>query len=223
MHGSRAFSDNVPTVVCVVQLDAVQLGGGLSLPNLAMYYYTAIERFDSGNAERWEGFTRWLGRSDLKRLVTLDHTLCPTVVHPQSADDWLYVAKEEFMIDFFTDLNLVLRHAASRRPSVVIAVARDPALEEVDGFPRPDFELAGFDVVDVQFTGSVIFSPKRFPGTIDISQLSPDSGLIPSRDSAFEARDALRRRYPNREDAHCAVWAVWRYLGPAASTTGRRP
>jgi hypothetical protein len=180
-----------------------------------MYYYAAIERFDPRTGERWMGFTRWLGRTDLKRIVTLDHTLCPPVVHPQSADDWQYVAKEEFMIDFFTDLNFVRRQAVSRRPSVVIAVARDPAIEEVVGFPHSDFELAGFDLVDSQFTGSPIFHPDRFAGAIDISQVSSESGLIPSRDLALGVRDTLRRRYPDREDARCCVWAIWRYTGIA--------
>jgi len=178
-----------------------------------MYYYTAIERFDPGNGERWVGFTRWLGRTDLKRIVTLDNTLCPPVVHPQSADDWQYIAREEFMLDFFTDLNFVQERAAGRRPSVVIAVARDPAIEVVDGFPHPDFELAGFDLVDDQFTGSVIFNPKRFPGAINVSELSSDSGLIRSRDRAFEVRDMLRQRHPDREGARCFVWAVWRFTG----------
>jgi DNA-directed RNA polymerase sigma subunit (sigma70/sigma32) len=50
-----------------------------------MYYFTAIERFDPGNGERWVGYTRWLGRADLTRVVTLDSLLCPPVVHGQSS------------------------------------------------------------------------------------------------------------------------------------------
>ncbi len=77
-----------------------------------MYYYTAIERFDPDNGERWVGYIRWLGRTDLKRLVTLDSLLCPPVVHPESADNWQFVSKEEFMLDFFTDLDFVLRRVS---------------------------------------------------------------------------------------------------------------
>jgi hypothetical protein len=180
-----------------------------------MYYYTAIERFDADNGERWVGFTRWLGRTDLKRIVTLDSALCPSVVHPESANDWQYVAKEEFMLDFFTDFDFVRKRTTGHRPSEVIAVARDPSAEEVKGFPHPDFELAGFDIVDTQFAGSVIFNPNRFPGVINVSKLSPESGLIRSRDWAFKVRDTLCRRHPDREDARCYVWAVWRYTGVA--------
>src|ERR1017187_3498230 len=119
-----------------------------------MYYYTAIERFDRDSSDLWVGYTRWLGRTDLKLLVTLDSLLCPPVVHPESADDWQFVAQEEFMLDFFTDLDFVLRRVSGHRPSVVVAVARDPSAADVSDFPHPDFELAGFDVVDTQFIRS---------------------------------------------------------------------
>ena len=182
------------------------------LPGPAMYYYTTIEQFDSGNGERWVGFTRWLGRTDLKRVITLDSALCPTVVHPESANDWQFVSKEEFMLDFFTSLDFVLRRVAGHRPSVVLAVARDPSSEEVERFPHPDFELAGFDVVDTQFTASALLN-NRFPTVITVSKLSAGSGLLKSREWAFKVRDTLRQRHPDREDARCYVWAVWCYTG----------
>jgi len=177
-----------------------------------MYYYAAIERFNRDNGERWKSFTRWLGRSDLTRIVTLDNTLCPPVVHPQSADDWEFIAKEEFMLDFYTSLDFVLRRIAGHRPSEVIAVARDPSAEEVDGFPHREFELAGFDLVDTEFSTSALLN-NRFSNVVSVSKLSRESGLILSRELAFQWRDNLRRRYPDREDARCCVWAVWRYIG----------
>ena len=177
-----------------------------------MYYYAAIERFDRNNGDRWTGFVRWLGRTDLKRIVTLDSALCPPVVHPESADDWQYVAKEEFMLDFFTNLDFVLRWIAGRRPVEVIAAARDPSMEEVDGFPHPEFELAGFDLMDNQFTASTLLN-NRFPDVINVSKLSIESGLIKSRTWAFKVRDILRQRHPDRADARCHVWAIWRYTG----------
>jgi hypothetical protein len=109
-----------------------------------MYYFTAIERFDPGNGERWVGYTRWLGRTDLARVVTLDSLLCPPVVHAQSSEDWQFVAQEEFMLDFFTSLDFVLRRVSRHRPSVVVAVARNPSPADIAGFPHPNFKLAGF-------------------------------------------------------------------------------
>ena len=177
-----------------------------------MYYSTAIERFDPDNGERWVGFTRWLGRTDFKRITTLDSALCPPVVHPESANDWQFVAKEEFMLDFFTSFDFVMKRVAGRRPSVVLAVARDPSAAEVDGFPLPDFEFAGFDVVDTQFTASALLN-NRFPAVVNVSKLSSESGLVRSRELAFKVRNTLRQRHPDREDARCYVWAIWRHTG----------
>jgi hypothetical protein len=158
------------------------------------------------------GFTRWLGRTDFKRIITLDSNLCPPVVHPESANDWQFVAKEEFMLDFFTSLNFVQQRVAGHRPSMVLAVARDPSAEVVDSFPHAEFELAGFDVVDTQFSASALLN-NRFPAVVNVSKLSVESGLLRSREWAFKIRDLLCQRHPDREDARCYVWAVWRYLG----------
>ncbi|MGB7746649.1 MAG: hypothetical protein WBN75_05100 [Verrucomicrobiia bacterium] len=178
-----------------------------------MYYFTAIERFDPGNGERWVGYTRWLGRTDLKRIVTLDSLICPPVVHVQSSDDWQFVAQEEFMLDFFTSLDFVLRRISGHRPSVVVATARNPSADDVAGFPHPNFELAGFDIVDAQFTASAILNGCNYPGAFNISELSVESGLIKSRERAFRIRDVLHQRYPNRDQTKSGVWAIWRYTG----------
>jgi hypothetical protein len=176
-------------------------------------YYTAIERFDPDNGERWIGYTRWLGRTDLKRVVTLDSLLCPAVVHVESSADWEFVAKEDFMLDFFTDLGFVLRRVAGHRPSVVVAVVREPSADEVSGFSNPDFEFAGFDVVDTQLRASALLSSSRFPELYRVSELSEESGLIRLRKRAFAIRDTLHQRHPDCEKAKCHVWAIWRYTG----------
>ena len=176
-------------------------------------YYTAIERFDPKNGERWVGYTRWLGRTDLKRLITLDSLLCPPVVHAASAGDWEYVVKEDFMLDFFTDLDFVLRRVAGHRPSVVLAVAREPSAAEVGDFTDPNFEFAGYDVVDAQFSASALLSSSRFSELYRVSELSEESGLIRLRKRAFQIRDMLQRLHPDHEKARCYVWAIWRYTG----------
>jgi hypothetical protein len=178
-------------------------------------YYTAVERFDPNNGERWVCYTRWLGRTDLKRVVTLDSLLCRTVVHVESGDDWEYVAKEDFMLDFFTDLDFVLRRVPGHRPSMVLAAIREPTAADVSGFTDPDFEFAGFDVVDTRFVASALLSSSRIPGVFNVSELSEESGLILSRERAYEIRDTLRRNYPDCEKAKCYVWAIWRYTGNA--------
>ena len=183
-----------------------------------MIYYAALEKFDSGNSQRWQEYIRWLGRSDLQRVVTLDSNICSPRVHVESGNDWEFVAREEFMLDFFTDLNFVLRRAAGQDRWMVVAVMRDPSAEDVAGFSQPNFEFAGFDVVDTQFISSALLNASKFPNVLKISELSANSGLVPSRERAFEIRDTLRWRYPKREHSQCYVWAVWRYTATSITT-----
>jgi hypothetical protein len=176
-------------------------------------FYAALERFDRDNGERWAGYARWLGRTDLQRVITLDGMLCPPVVHAESSDDWDFVVQEEFMLDFFTDLGFVLQRAAQVRRAQVVAVCREPSAEDVNGFSHPEFEFAGFDIVDTQLVASALLGSNRFPGVFEVSELSAESGLILSHGRAFKIRDQLRRRFPDRKEANCHVWAMWRYLG----------
>jgi hypothetical protein len=178
-----------------------------------MYYYTALERFDPNNGDRWVDYTRWLGRNDLIRIVSLDSILCSPVVHAESSEDWQFVAKEEFMLDFFTDLDFVLQRIAGHRPSVVLAVARDPSEADVNGFSQPNFEFAGFDIVDTQFIASALLNNSRFQGVFDVGELLQESGLIMSRERAFRICAILGERYPDCDGAKCHVWAIWRYTG----------
>jgi len=183
------------------------------IPNLA---YTAIERFDHDNGERWSGYVRWLGRSDLLGVISLDAGICPPVVHAESGDDWQFVVQQEFMLDFFTDLDFVRRRAAkSSRRYHVLAVARNPTAEEVAGFADARFQLAGFDVVDAQFTKSALLNGSRFPGVLSISELSRESALVPARERAFAIRDALERRHPDPRRVPWQAWGIWRYAAAA--------
>ena len=117
------------------------------------------------------------------------------------------------MLDFYTNLDFVLRRVSGHRPSVVIAVARDPSTADVANFPHPDFEFEGFDIVDAQFIASALLNGCNFPEAFDVSELSSESGLITSRERAFKIRDALHRHYPNRDKTKSHVWAIWRYTG----------
>ena len=136
------------------------------------------------------------GSQGLLRVVSLDSILCAPVVHAESSEDWQFVAKEEFMLDFFTDLDFVLQRVAGHRPSVVVAVARDPSEADVNGFSQPNFEFAGFDIVDIQFIASALLNNSRLQGVFDVGELSEESGLITSRERAFDDSRYFTRTLP---------------------------
>ena len=178
-------------------------------------FYAALQRFDKDDGERWLGYARWLGRPDLQRVVTLDSMLCPPVVRIECDEDWQVVVCEDFMLDFFTDFEFVRRRASGLPRSLVVAAARDPSSADVASFSRPDFEFAGFDVVDTHCCASAILDCGGFPEVFSVSELSADTGLITSRERAFEIRDTLRRLYPDGDHTDCYVWAIWTYTGTA--------
>jgi hypothetical protein len=67
--------------------------------------------------------------------------------------------------------------------------------------------------VDAQFTTSALLHGCNFPGAFDVSELSPESGLIQSRERAFRIHGVLHERHPNRDQTKSHVWAIWRYTG----------
>ena len=178
-------------------------------------FYAALERFDSDDGERWLKYLHWLGRTDIPRVVTLDSMLCPPLVRIESDSDWEFAVAESFMLDFFTDLDFVLRRAASSSRSMVLAAARDPSPADISGFKHPDFEFVGFDVVDSECIASALLNCGGFPDVFSVSELSSASGLILSRERAFEIRDRLQQFHPEEPHADCYVWALWQRTGNA--------
>lgn len=173
-------------------------------------FYTCIQRFDAADGERWFDYLHWLGRTDLQCVVSLDSMLCPPRVRIESDQDWEYAVCEDFMLDFFTDVDFVLRRAARVPRSMVLAAARDPSAEDVSEFRHAGFEFAGFDVVDRQCCASAILNCGGFPDVFSVAELSPASGLIRSRERAFEIRVCLHKLHPEEPHADCYAWALWR-------------
>lgn len=172
-------------------------------------FYACKERFDADDGGRWLKYLQWLGRADLRRIVSLDSMLCRTLVRFESDADWEFVVCEDFMLDFFTDLEFVLRRASSFPRSMVLAAVREPSHEDMSSFHHPDFEFAGFDIVDRESSISALLNCGGFPEVFSLTELSPASGLIPSLDRAFGIRDRLRELYPTERHADCHVWALW--------------
>ena len=80
------------------------------------------------------------------------------------------------MLGFFTNLDFVLRRVSGHSPAVVIAAARNPSAADISNFPHPNFEFAGFDIVDARFTASALLNGCNFPEAFDVSELSSESG-----------------------------------------------
>jgi hypothetical protein len=181
--------------------------------------YACSQRFDANEGQRWFDYLRWLGRTDLQCVVTLDGLLCPPLVQLEEESDWQFaVTCGDYLLDLFTSLEFVMQRAAAFPRSMILAAARDPSPEEVSAFTHPDFEFAGYDIVDRPCTISALLNcGGGFRDVFSLAELSPTTGLISSRERAFEIRDTLRGLYPGERHADCFVWALWQRTG----NTGR--
>ena len=172
--------------------------------------FTARGRFDPRHARDWEGYLDFLGRRDLARVITLDTILCPPVIEASSPEDWSFLAADLAAVDLFTDLGFLRRRTATAKtPFRILAALREPTGPDAEGEPGPDFEFAGFDVVDVEHDVSALLNCGGFPEVFSVEELASSSGLLTSIERAYEVRDELLRRYPDHDHARCHVWAVW--------------
>ncbi len=171
-------------------------------------WFVAIRPFDLTFGARWTSFIGWSGLSQLKEVVSLDNMLCARVIEEFTAEDWKHNVHEDFLLDFFCDLDYLLDRIERSGRVDILAAVRHPQFDLRHAFQDDRFKFLGYEVVDTILVSALTncggFS-KAFQGW----ELS-DVGLISSYDRAIEISQALGRYYPNEEHCKCHVWALWR-------------
>lgn len=170
--------------------------------------YTARERFGPADGKGWDDYVAWSRLSHLDEVVSLDGMLCPFVV--TFADDlWDVVVNEDYMLDFFVDLDPLLhRLPADGKPVNILAVFRQPEADMSDD-DMPGFRFMGYDLMDQMHENSALTNCGGFDDVFAGSELNR-SGLLDRLDRAVEVRDQLKQLYPEEHHADCDVWAIFR-------------
>jgi hypothetical protein len=70
-------------------------------------WFIATERFTPED-ETWNGFIQFSGLTQLKELVSLDSSLCPTVLPTTKPEYWPHIVNEDFMLNFFLDFDFLI-------------------------------------------------------------------------------------------------------------------
>lgn len=175
--------------------------------------YIANRPFGPQSGEPWREYVRWSGLIQLGEVVGLDGTLCPEVLTERIDDDWKHIVNENFMFDYFTDLAWLLARVMAQEGSLqrcnVLCVVRNPQIEPE--LP-PDFDLLGYDLVDVFGSVSVLTNCGGYPDVFSPTELNR-VGLVNRLDRARAIQKALPQVY--RQDSHAVthVWAVGRWNG----------
>src|SRR5436309_3321257 len=183
--------------------------------------YTAVQRFDPACGERWHKFIEWSGLKQLREVVSLDLSLCPTVIGELTAEAWRHNVQEDFKISLFHDLDHVLRRAAGDDRASVLALMQNPTDDELRSFDDTRFAFRGFDLVELQTGISALVNCGGFGRAFAPTELT-DCGLLADHARALAVRKRLRAEYPEEPRADCDLWAVWQMQVPPAGN-GERP
>ena len=167
-------------------------------------WFIATETFISS-----EGYVSWSGLEHLDEVVSLDSMLCPTVLPEIKDEYWPYIVNEDFMLQFFVDLEFLLQQISHIPERNLLCVYLNPEGEPPAYSESVSFEFLGYDLVDVQGIASALTNCGGFPDVFAYNELSP-KGLIESRSRGFEIQGELRAKYPEADHTDCHVWAIFR-------------
>jgi len=137
--------------------------------------------------------------------------LCPTVLPEVKDEYWPYIVNEDFMLNFFVDLEFLLKQISGIPERNLLCVYRNPESPPPTFGGSVNFEFLGYDLVDVEGTASALTNCGGFPDVFTNEELSP-KGLLTSHARAFEVQAQLRTSHPEEHHADCHVWAISRAI-----------
>ncbi|HEY6256993.1 MAG TPA: hypothetical protein VIY51_14495 [Xanthobacteraceae bacterium] len=173
-------------------------------------WFIATKKFDPSSGPAWQEYLECSGLSQLDELLSLDPVLCPTVLPDIKDTYWPHIVNEDFMLNFFLDLDFLLEQASGIAEKNVLGVFRNPPSPVPSGLPH--FGFVGYDLVDVTGSASALSNCGGFPEVFANAELSPQ-GLLKSHARAVEVQARLRELYPTEDHADCHVWAIFRLIG----------
>ncbi|RRH95804.1 hypothetical protein EH240_24025 [Mesorhizobium tamadayense] len=170
--------------------------------------YIATEKFDPSHGTGWGEYIEWSGLTQLTEVVSLDGILCPTALAEIRASYWPHIVNEDFMLNFFVDLEFLLSELTDTSKLNILGVIRRPSAD-VRSFGWEGFTFMGYDLLDKDVDISALTNCGGFPDVFANAELSP-VGLIDDFDRAVEIRDLLYKTHPEERHADCDVWAIFR-------------
>ena len=173
--------------------------------------YIVVERFDARLGEKWEKFISWSGLAQVQEVVSLDRMLCPTVIEEILDEDWAYIVNENFMLDYFLDLDYLLRRVGSWNTKNLLCVFRNPSAAPALLSSPLQFEFLGYDLVDVTGAASPITNCGGFPDVFANSELNR-YGLLSSIQRAREVQQQLFAKYKGESHTETHLWGIARAL-----------
>lgn len=171
--------------------------------------FIVTKRFDPTRGKAWHGYIARSKLSQLSEVVSLDACLCPSVVTEILDEDWAHIVNESFMLDYFTDLDYLLRRCGGSSGRNLLCVFCNPQQQPSPPPGDHGFGFEGCDLVDVHGGISALSNCGGFPLAFSNDELS-SHGLLPSLERARDVQRALKQHYPMQPHADCHVWSIFR-------------
>lgn len=171
-------------------------------------WFIATEKFGPKDADKWRAYIEWSGLFQLTELVSLDSILCGSVLGEIKKEYWPHIVNEDFMLNFFVDLDFLKLEIAGMDNYNLLCVFRNPS-QDLSGQAPQGFDFVGYDLVDKYNDVSALSNCGGFPDVFSNSELSK-VGLLDSFARAVEVQTQLLQLHPEESHTNCNLWAVFR-------------
>lgn len=176
-----------------------------------MISFVALEKFDPSN-EGWEKYVEWAQLPQLREVISLDCSLCPSILNELNDEDWKNISKKEkSFFGLFSNLDYLLKRISGFKDLQISAVSKNPKEASVSSFADSRFQFKGFDLVEDETRISALTNCGGFPKAFSNDELS-DCGLILTYERAKEIQQDLLKNYPDEDHADCSFWAIWKMV-----------
>ena len=173
--------------------------------------FIATQRFDPSDGETWSRYLAWARIPNLTEVVSLDGMLCPHIVHDFNDEDWNHNVLEDFRLDYFLDLDYLLRRVAGVSRKNILGLYRNPQTD-IRIAPGPGhFVFLGHDLVEEATQISALSNCGGFPQTFSNDELN-QFGLISDFSRASQIHKQLPERNPQEPHAERELYAIWRLI-----------
>jgi hypothetical protein len=172
-------------------------------------WYTAREKFGPGT-RGWLDYLVWARLPQLVEVVSLDSSLCGSLIKELLPEDWAHNVQADYRIDFFTDLDYLRLRAGGSASASILAVIEEPDIEDLNSFRDGQFIFIGFDLVEIPGTGiSALSNCGGFIKAFLPRDINP-FGLVSDYALARTIQQRLVEQYPEEQHANCSLWGIWR-------------
>lgn len=173
-------------------------------------WFIATGKFDPSDAG-WRKYIAWSGLEQLDEVVSLDSSLCPTVLPDIKPEYWHHIVNEDFMLHFFTDLDYLRGEIAAISRKNLLCVFRNPVAQPSAAQVPEGFEFIGYDLLEKDSGISALTNCRGFPKAFSKNELS-EKGLLMEYERSRTVQEALIREYANEPHADCQLWSIFRCL-----------